>query len=180
MALHHLPQTCLLFLPFTLAIGIWVAWSDMATMRIPNKAVLSLVALWFLGGLVSVVLLAMGYQGISLMDWGLGIALGVAVLVVLFLANMAGLMGAGDSKFGAAMAPFFLHAEPRLVSGLLAACLLGAFAAHRLLRALPGVRRAAPDWASWTSKKFPMGLALAGMLNFYLLIAPISSLLGSN
>ena len=38
----------LTFLPFAAAIGIWVAWSDMSSMKIPNKAVL---ALW--RGLIS-------------------------------------------------------------------------------------------------------------------------------
>lgn len=171
MPLTLAPGLCLAFLPFTLAIGIWVAWSDMRAMKIPNKAVLSLIAVWLVVGLALVLTGAL--PG---MDWLKAIGLGLAVLVVLFVANMAGLMGAGDSKFGAAMAPFFLQADLRLVCGLMAACLLGAFAAHRTLRAIPAVRRAAPDWKSWTHKKFPMGLALAGMLNFFLLLAPISSL----
>ncbi len=157
----------LAFLPFTLIIGIWVAWSDMAFMKIPNKAVLALIAVWLVVGVLT----------LPLMVWLWGIGLGVATLVVLFIANAAGLMGAGDSKFGAAMAPFFILSDYRAVMGLLAACLLGAFAAHRILRAIPAMRRATPDWLSWTHKKFPMGLALAGMLNFHLIAAPISSLL---
>ena len=177
MPLTMMPILCLVFLPFTLVIGTWVAWSDMRAMKIPNKAVLSLIAVWVLVGLGMVVALAAGYPGLTLTDWGIGTGIGLATLVALFLANMAGMMGAGDSKFGAAMAPFFVYADLRLVAGLLAACLLGAFAAHRILRAIPAVRAASPDWASWTHHKFPMGLALAGMLNFYLLIAPISSLL---
>lgn len=157
----------LAFLPFTLFIGLWVAWSDMASMKIPNKAVMSLV----------VVYLVIGVLTLPLMVWLWGIAVGVVALVVLFIANAAGLMGAGDSKFGAAMAPFFVLADYRLVMGLLAGCLLGAFVTHRILRAIPAMRRATPDWQSWTNKKFPMGLALAGMLNFYLIAAPISPLL---
>lgn len=160
----------LAFLPFTLAIGLWVAWSDMRFMKIPNPAVLSLIAVYLVVGLVTLPFLA----------WAWGIALGLATLVVLFLANAAGLMGAGDSKFGAAMAPFFLATDIRAVLGLLAACLLGAFAAHRLLRRLPALRRATPDWQSWTHEKFPMGLALAGMLNFHLLAVPISTLFPGN
>ena len=35
--------TALWFLPFVIPITIWVAWSDMASMKIPNKAVLSLM-----------------------------------------------------------------------------------------------------------------------------------------
>lgn len=171
MPLYALPATCLAFLPFTLVIGLWVALSDMRAMKIPNKAVLTLVAVWLGVGLALV-----GLGMLPLISWAWGIAIGVLTLVALFLANMAGLMGAGDSKFGAAMAPFFVSAEPRLILGLLAACLLGAFVVHRTLRALPPVRRATPNWESWTHKKFPMGLALAGMLNFFLLIAPISTL----
>ncbi len=161
----------LAFLPFTLCIGIWVAWSDMRSMKIPNMAVLSLIAVYVVVGILV----------LPFRIWLLGLGVGVATLVVLFIANAVGLMGAGDSKFGAAMAPFFVMAdtmpEIRLVMGLMAGCLLGAFAAHRLMRLIPAVRRATPDWQSWTHKKFPMGLALTGMLNFYLLTAPILTLL---
>ncbi len=156
----------LVFLPFTLFVGIWVAWSDMRFMKIPNQAVLVLVA----------VFLVMGLLVLPLKLWAMGIGVGLVALVALFVANAAGLMGAGDSKFAAAMAPFFVMADPRTVMGLVAGCLLGAFAAHRLLRLIPAMRKATPDWQSWTHKKFPMGLALAGMLNFYLLAAPISTL----
>lgn len=158
--------SALAFLPFTLFIGIWVAWSDMRFMRIPNLAVLCLLATYVVIGLLV----------LPIKLWALGFLVGVATLVALFLANAAGLIGAGDSKFGAAMAPFFVLADYRLVMGLLAGCLLGAFAAHRLLRLIPVVRQATPEWQSWTHDKFPMGLALAGMLNFYLLDAPIWSL----
>lgn len=161
----------LAFLPFTLFIGIWVAWSDMRFMKIPNKAVLALVGVWLI---VGVLLVAFGV--LPLMVWAKAIGLGLVTLLVLFIANAAGLMGAGDSKFAAAMAPFFILADPKVVMALLAGCLLGAFAAHRLLRMVPALRRISPDWQSWTHQKFPMGLALAGMLNFYLIIAPISSL----
>jgi prepilin peptidase CpaA len=136
-------------------------------MRIPNKAVLALI----------VVYLAVGVLVLPFTSWLWGIGIGAATLVVLFLANAAGMMGAGDSKFGAAMAPFFVLADYRMVMGLLAGCLLGAFFTHRILRAIPAMRRATPDWQSWTHHKFPMGLALAGMLNIYLILVPISSLL---
>jgi prepilin peptidase CpaA len=97
--------------------------------------------------------------------------LGLIVLVAGFLGNAAGLFGAGDAKFAAVMAPFFIGADARFVMGLFAACLLGAFASHRLAARIPTFRAATADWASWTSKDFPMGLALAGTLIFYLLAA---------
>ena len=123
-------------------------------MKIPNKAVLALWLVWAFPGVLVVPFHA----------WLLGWGLAAAALVAGFIANAAGLMGAGDAKFAAAMAPFFVGADPRLVLGLVSSCLLGAFAAHRLARLVPAIRRAAPDWESWTHDDFPMGLALSGML----------------
>jgi len=151
-------MTPLAFLPFALAIGIWVSWSDMKFMKIPNKAVMALAAVWLLVGIFVV--------PIDLWLWGW--ALGAAVLVITFLATMAGLIGAGDAKFAAAMAPFFIAADPRFVTALFAACLLGAFVGHRGMRLVTPFRAVTADWASWTHKDFPMGLALSGTLILYL------------
>ncbi len=152
------PIAALILLPFAAAIGIWVAWSDMKYMKIPNQAVLALLAIWLVVGLFVM----------PLQSWAWGLALAAGVLVVGFVASSAGLVGAGDAKFASAMAPFFVHADYRAILGLYAACLLGAFAAHRLARLIPPLRRATTEWASWTHKDFPMGLALAGTLIFYL------------
>jgi prepilin peptidase CpaA len=167
MGLFELPPTdprdFLWFLPWTLGIAIWVAWSDMKHMKIPNKAVLALAAVWVL----------VGFFAVPWQHWLVGFALMALVLAIGFVANLVGLVGAGDAKFAAAMAPFFAGADLRLVLGLFAACLLGAFAAHRGLRALPAFRAATPDWASWTHHKFPMGLALGGLLVFHPVVALI-------
>lgn len=151
----------LAFLPFAIAIGIWVSWSDMKFMKIPNKAVLTMAAVYLVVGIVV----------LPFKLWLLGLGLGAVVLVAGFVGDAAGLFGAGDAKFAAAMAPVFVHADLRFVLGLIAACILGAFAAHRLARMVPAVRRATTDWQSWTHKDFPMGLALSGTLIFYLLAA---------
>lgn len=150
----------LTFLPFAAAIGIWVSWSDMRFMKIPNKAVLSLAAVFLLFGLFV----------LPLKVWLWGWALGAIILALGFVGNAAGLFGAGDAKFAAAMAPFFALADIRLVLVLMASCLIGAFAAHRLMRLVPPLRAATADWVSWANPKFPMGLALSGMLIFYLII----------
>jgi prepilin peptidase CpaA len=152
------------FLPFVLAIGIWVSWSDMKFMKIPNKAVMALAAVWLVVGLVLVI-----FQQLPLQTWLWGWALGAGVLVITFLATVAGLIGAGDAKFAAAMAPFFISADLRFVCALFAACLLGAFVGHRGMRLVTPFRKATADWASWTNKDFPMGLALSGTLILYLL-----------
>lgn len=156
-------MTSLLFAPFALAVGLWVAWSDMKFMKIPNKAVLSLLGVWLVIGLIAVALSLLPIKA-----WALGLGLAAAVLAVGFVANALGLVGAGDAKFAAAMAPFFVGGDLRLIAGLFAACLLGAFAAHRLARRVPVLRRATKDWLSWENKDFPMGLALSGTLIFYL------------
>lgn len=148
----------LTFLPFALAIGVWVSWSDMRYMKIPNYAVLAL----------GLVYLVTGPFVLPFYTYLWGWALCAIVLAVGFVLNAAGVLGAGDAKFAAAMAPFFVLSDLRFDLGLFAACLLGAFASHRLLRASP-FRTAAPDWTSWSHPRFPMGLALAGMLIFYLL-----------
>lgn len=160
------PLAALAFLIPALPIGIWVAWSDMKTMKIPNKAVMALGAGFLIIGLG---LVLTGLLPFTAFLWALG--LGLIVLVAGFLGNAAGLFGAGDAKFAAVLAPFFIGADARFVMGLFAACLLGAFASHRLAARIPTFRAATADWASWTNKDFPMGLALSGTLIFYLLAA---------
>lgn len=156
-----MPSTlaALWFLPFALPIAIWVAWSDMKFMKIPNKAVIALAAVY----------LVIGPLALPLALWAWGLALGAMTLAVGFVLNMGGAVGAGDAKFAAAMAPIFVQADLRFVLALFAACLLGAFASHRLARMVGPFRSATADWSSWTHKDFPMGLALSGTLLFYLL-----------
>ncbi len=149
------------FLPFVLPIAIWVSWSDMKFMRIPNVAVLALAAVFLVIGPLALPLPDYGWRWVNL----------AVILTLGFLFTIAGLIGAGDAKFAAAMAPFIAAGDLRLFLALFAAALLGAFAAHRLMRALPAFRAATPDWASWSHRKFPMGLALAGALVLYLLAA---------
>lgn len=152
-------QAALWFLPFCVPVAIWVAWSDMASMKIPNKAVLTMAAIWAVVGLLAFPLPQYG--------WGWAV-LGI-VLAVGFILSALGLVGAGDAKFAAAMAPVFSTGDWRAILALFCACLLGAFATHRIAWAIPAIRRATPDWISWNHKDFPMGLALAGTLIFYLL-----------
>ena len=157
--------TALWFLAPVLAIGIWVAWSDMKFMKIPNTAVLAMAAAYLVIGPIAL--------GLNLYLWG--IALGLITLAVGFFASTARLVGAGDAKFAAAMAPYFAGSTPAMVFTLFAGCLLAAFAAHRLMRMVPAFRAATPDWQSWTHRKFPMGLALSGTICFYFLLGLLIS-----
>ena len=155
------PAASLWFLPVLVPLGLWVAWSDMKFMKIPNRAVVALAAAYALAGLAVLPPVA----------WAWGFALMAGVLALGFAANMAGLVGAGDAKFAAAMAPYFVGANVAGVLALFAACLIGAFVGHRIMGRVPLVRRTAPDWESWTRTDFPMGLALAGTLILYPLTA---------
>jgi prepilin peptidase CpaA len=149
----------LYFLPFALPIAVWVSWSDMKFMKIPNLAVMALAAVWLVVGFFAMP---------TWQVWAWGWALLAIVLVVGFIANMINLIGAGDAKFAAAMAPFFVLADWRYALGLFAACLLAAFVIHRVARRIPALKPLTTTWVSWTNKDFPMGLALSGTLIFYL------------
>ena len=151
-------STALAFLPFAILIAIWVAWSDMKFMRIPNTAVIALFGIFVLVGPFAL--------PFDVYLWRYAIAFGV--LVVTFFLNMARAMGAGDSKFIAAMAPFFDPGDLAVMLPIFASAFLGAVATHRVFRAIPAMRRAFPDWRSWENPKFPMGLGLAGILVLYL------------
>lgn len=146
------------FLPFATPIALWVMWSDMATMRIPNRAVIALIAVF-----AGVGLLALPFEA-WLWRWA---HLGV-VLALGFVLSAARLLGAGDAKFAAAMAPFIALPDLGVFLPLFAAILLASFAAHRLVRAIPALRGLSPGWVSWESRQFPMGLALGAGLVAYL------------
>lgn len=156
-------NAALWMLPGAVAIGLWVAWSDMKHMRIPNKSVMALILLYIVVGPIVLPL--------SVWAWG-GIHFAV-VLVIGFLMTLTGLVGAGDAKFAAAMAPFIMLGDLSLFMPLLAAVVIAGLVLHRVARRIPAVRAAAPHWESWGRPEFPMGLALGPSLAFYLLLAAV-------
>lgn len=156
--------SALWFLPFALPICIWVAWSDMKTMKIPNKAVIALLVVFLVVGLIALPLAEYPWRLLHL----------VIILLAGFILNMVGAIGAGDAKFAAVMAPFFALGDLRILLFIFTAVLIAAFATHRLFRMVPAVRTLTPDWKSWDHKAFPMGLALGSTLVFYLGLGVIS------
>jgi prepilin peptidase CpaA len=130
------PISALIVLPFVAAICIWVAWSDMKFMKIPNKAVMALMAVYAAFGVIAVPTGMMMWQ-----VWVWGIALAAIVLAIGFVTNAIGAVGAGDAKFAAAMAPFFVQGSLNFILALFAACLLAAFATHRIVKWTPALRR---------------------------------------
>lgn len=148
------------FLPFVIPIAIWVTWSDMSSMKIPNKAVLALMIVFAVIGLIA----------LPFVDYLWRWAHFAVVLVITFVLNALRLMGAGDAKFAAAMAPFIALPDWYPFMFLLGATLIAAFIVHRVAKATR-IRQMVPDWESWTRREFPMGMALAPALVFYLAIA---------
>lgn len=146
------------FLPFVLPICFYVAFTDLRSMKITNKAVGALVIVFAIGGALLYPLDAYLWRWLHL----------VVVLVAGVALNAAGALGAGDAKFMAAAAPFVALADLSAVLMLLAAAMLSGYVAHRLARMSP-LRRLAPHWESWEAgKRFPMGFPLGAALATYL------------
>ncbi|MBV7396696.1 prepilin peptidase [Mameliella sediminis] len=146
------------FLPFVLPICIYICYTDMKGMRIPNHAVVALFLVYLFIGAIALPLDAYFWRYLHL----------IVVLVAGIALNAGGAMGAGDAKFAAAAAPLIHIGDLRFLMALFAANLLAAFVAHRLAKRSP-LRQLAPHWHSWESgSKFPMGLALGGTLAIYL------------
>lgn len=158
------PVAARVFLPFVLLIGLYVSWSDLRAMRIPNASVLLLALVFIVLGPFLLPLDVYGFRLIHL----------VVMLVGGIILTALRVMGAGDAKFMAAAAPFVSLVDLRLIFMILAACMLAAFVTHRLIKRTP-LRRLAPDWESWEREHdFPMGTALSTALTLYVGLAAYS------
>lgn len=148
------------FLPFVIPIAIWVSWSDLATMKIPNKAVVALLVVFVVVGLIA----------LPFKEYLWRYAHFAVVLLIGFILSSLRVLGAGDAKFAAAMAPFIARPDWLAFMYLLGGTLIAAFIVHRAIRAST-LRETVPNWESWSRREFPMGFALAPSLLLYLLIA---------
>jgi prepilin peptidase CpaA len=151
-------QQGLWFLIPCLPICLYVAYKDLAEMRIPNLSVLALLA----------VFIVVGPLVMPLADYGWRFSHFAVVLAIGFLLTSFAGVGAGDSKFAAAMAPFVALGDATSVLVIFCALVFVTFALHRLSRSIGFIRKLAPSWKSWTNKKFPMGITLTATLLVYL------------
>lgn len=148
------------FLPFVLPICLYVMYIDLSRMKITNRANLALAA----------VFVAVGLIVLPFDEYLWRLAGMVIVLFVGIILNAAGVMGAGDSKFIAAAAPFVALGDLVLLTFIFIASLLATVVTHRTIK-MTRLRNLAPDWTSWEQgKKFPMGLALGPTLIIYLVL----------
>jgi prepilin peptidase CpaA len=153
------------FLPFVVPICLYVAYTDLARMKITNKAVMALFAVYAVVG-------AMVMPTWEIYLWGF-VHL-VVVLIFGIASNAAGAMGAGDAKFLAAAAPYVALGDLGTLLAVFMAVLLAAFVTHRAARATR-LRELAPNWTSWDQgRRFPMGLALGPTLALYLCLAALN------
>ncbi len=155
----NLPEYILL-LP-AIPIGIWVAWSDMKFMRIPNVACFAL----FISFLILAPLIYDFHQ------YGFRIAQGLVVLFFGFFATGIGLVGGGDSKFAAAMAPFIALENIFPFIFLIGILSLISVGLHKLIGITPGLKNHIKDWDSWNEHgMFPFGVTLAASLIAHLVL----------
>jgi len=147
------------YLPFVAPICIWVAWSDLSRMKIPNKAVIALFVVFVVLGFFLFPLPELGWRLLQL----------VIVLAITFVLSILRVLGAGDAKFIAAMAPFVASREFTLVLMIFAVAVVLGFLLHRIARSIPRVRNLVPEWESWErTRDFPMGFPLAVTLVTFL------------
>lgn len=151
------------FLPFATVISIWVAWSDMKFLKIPNKAVLALFAVFVVIGFF-----ALPFEEYLWRFAHLGI-----ILLIGFVMSALGFLGAGDAKFAAAMAPFVALEDAGTMLFLMSGVFVISLIMHRLFQSSKAIRKMTTDWKSWDTKDFPMGLALGGSLVAYLALGVV-------
>lgn len=152
------------FLLAAVPIGLFVSYSDLSRMKIPNAAVYALVLSYAVLGLIALPIETYLWNWSHL----------VVALVAGMALNAAGAMGAGDAKFIAAAAPFVMVGDLHLLLFLFAACLVAGYVTHRLAKH-SSLRALVPHWDSWSAgKRFPMGFPLAMTLIFYLGLAAFS------
>lgn len=153
------------FLPFVLPICFYVAYTDLAQMKIKNHAVVALGAVYLcLGPFV--------LPSVEQYLWGFA-HFGVVLLCGIAL-NAAGVMGAGDAKFLAFAAPYVMIPDLTWLGIVFFGILVAAIMTHRLARRSP-LRDLAPEWESWKQgKRFPLGLALGPTLALYLFFAALN------
>ena len=160
---HTPPLVAAVFLLATLPVCLWVAHADLSRLKIPNRAVMALFGIYAVLGLA----LALGTDW-TVSDWAWRFLHLVVVLLIGMALNALSLIGAGDAKFAAAMAPFVALRDWDAALALFPLMLLLCWLLHRVARATAGPRLAV-GWASWSSgKRFPMGVALSATLLLYL------------
>lgn len=164
------------FLPVVIPIAIYVSWTDMSAMKIKNHAMITLFFAFVILGPF-----ALGFPA-----YFLHLLHAPIVLVIGMLLWGLRLMGAGDAKMFAAMAPYFAASDGFLLAIIFVAASFAGLLVHSVFRFTP-LRNLAPDWQSWTAQSdklrggifglkmtFPKGLILSMTLVYYLVLVAMN------
>lgn len=159
------------FLPAIIPLTFYISWNDMRSMKITNQSMVVLFAVFVVLGPFAFGFPAYLWQFIH-----------APVVLVFGMALWSlRLVGGGDAKMFAAMSPYFVVADLRLILVIFAAASLAGVVTHSAFR-FTALRNLAPEWKSWTARSdklrggilglnlaFPKGLVLGMTLLFYLL-----------
>lgn len=149
-----------IFLAIALPFALWAAYSDLKFMKIPNKLVLALTAVFIISAFI-----LLPYTEVLWRLLG-----GFIVLAIGFILFAIGGIGGGDAKYAAAIALFVPRYDAGYVIFILALAALLAVFSHRMFGKLGFAKSITENWESWHSgKNFPLGLALSGAFLFYLI-----------
>jgi prepilin peptidase CpaA len=147
-----------------LPLMLLTAWFDLKHLRIPNALVLAVLAVFLVAGLWGLPL--------ETFLWHLGA--GVVVLAAGFALFAAGLVGGGDAKMAAALAPFVAWHDVAALLVLYTVVTLVLLLVLRLAMQL--ARHSTTGWRAVDQyarppreRVFPMGLIFAITITLYLL-----------
>ena len=141
------------------------AWYDLKSLRIPNGLVLAVVGVFLMAGV----------WGLPFDEFVWRLGQGAAVLLIGFALFSAGVVGGGDAKMAAALAPFVAARDVLSVMLLYAVVTLLLLLALRLAMQL--TRHRTTGWMAVDQyarpareRVFPMGLIFAITIVAYLLL----------
>ncbi|OCX65899.1 hypothetical protein BFP70_07125 [Thioclava sp. SK-1] len=148
-----------IFFILTLPVCIWVIFTDLRDMKIYNKAVLTLIAIFAVAGPFLLPIDVYLWRWVNL----------VVVFVVMLLYMMIRDYGAGDLKFFSATALFYSPSNASFLIFLLVAAMIATVVQIKICRALPSVQRKFGHWKTFEKgkKTYPMGLGFAMTLILY-------------
>ena len=142
-----------------LPLMLYVMWSDLKSLRIPNRVVLAVLAVFVVTGL----------WGLPLETFLWRLAQGLIVLLIGFAvyAVAGGKVGGGDMKLIAVLVPFVAGAHVLLVLVIYTVVTFAGLFIHRLIRAY--LRGRQTGWLAFDQKiYFPVGLILGVTILIYL------------
>ena len=130
------PDQAMWFLIPSIPICLYVIYTDLSEMRIPNTMVLALL----------LVFAVFGYMALPLDEYLWRYSHFAVMLAIGYLLSTFVGIGAGDAKFAAAMAPFVALGDWPIVALLYVGFSITGLLLHKIARNIGPVQRAAAGW----------------------------------